>query len=162
MKLTGVELRRISMPLVAPFRTSFGTERARDVLLVRAVADGAEGWGECVAMSEPGYSAEYVDGAAEVIRRFLVPALVALPSPDVHRVEAAFRAVKGHPMAKAAVHTALLDATLRAAGVSLGGYLGAVRDRVPGGDRQLRRQRDGAGGVPDGRAAGGRQDGYDG
>ena len=26
MKLTGVELRRISMPLVAPFRTSFGTE----------------------------------------------------------------------------------------------------------------------------------------
>ena len=66
MKLTGVELRRISMPLVAPFRTSFGTETTRDILLLRAVLDGpsgeSEGWGECVAMADPLYSSEYVDG----------------------------------------------------------------------------------------------------
>ena len=50
MKLTGVELRRIQMPLVAPFRTSFGVETTRDILLLRAVLAGptgeAEGWGE--------------------------------------------------------------------------------------------------------------------
>ena len=46
MKLTGVELRRVRMPLVAPFRTSFGVQTERDVLLVRAVATEAEGWGE--------------------------------------------------------------------------------------------------------------------
>jgi o-succinylbenzoate synthase len=41
MKLEGVELRRISMPLVGRFETSFGAELARDILLVRAVtADG--------------------------------------------------------------------------------------------------------------------------
>ena len=40
MKLTGVELRRISMPLVAPFRTSFGTETTRDIAAIR-VADPA-------------------------------------------------------------------------------------------------------------------------
>jgi o-succinylbenzoate synthase len=40
MKLTGVELRRISMPLVAPFRTSFGVESTRDILLLRAVLEG--------------------------------------------------------------------------------------------------------------------------
>ena len=40
MKLTGVELRRIAMPLVAPFRTSFGVETTRDILLLRAVLDG--------------------------------------------------------------------------------------------------------------------------
>src|SRR5437762_6962643 len=84
-------------------------------------------------MSEPGYSAEYVDGAAHVIRHFLSPALAGRGELDVHQVEVAFAAVKGHPMAKAAVHTALLDATLRAAGISLGGFLGAVRDRVPAG-----------------------------
>src|SRR3954452_11546887 len=105
MKLTGLELRRIAMPLVSPFRTSFGTEHARDVLLVRAVTDDAEGWGECVAMSEPGYSAEYVDGAAEVIRRFLLPAIGALSTVDAHAVEPVFAAVKGHPMAKAAIQT---------------------------------------------------------
>ena len=56
MKLTGVELRHIAMPLVAPFRTSFGTQTTRDVLLVRVVTDEAEGWGECVAMTDPLYA----------------------------------------------------------------------------------------------------------
>ncbi|WP_180903789.1 o-succinylbenzoate synthase [Nonomuraea indica] len=129
MKITGVELRRIAMPLVSPFRTSFGTETARDVLLVRVVTPEAEGWGECVAMAEPLYSSEYVDGAAEVIRRFLLPALP--PEVDAHAVGRALEPVKGHRMAKAAVETAVLDAQLRAAGESFGRYLGAVRDRVP-------------------------------
>ena len=133
MKLTGFELRRIAMPLVSPFRTSFGTELARDVLLVRAATDEADGWGECVALSEPLYSSEYVDGAAEVIRRYLVPAAASLGVVDAARVEPLFERIKGHPMAKAAVQTALLDASLRAAGVSFGGYLGAVRDTVPSG-----------------------------
>ena len=43
MKLTGVELRRIQMPLVSPFQTSFGTETSRDALLVRVVSTDAEG-----------------------------------------------------------------------------------------------------------------------
>ena len=133
MKLTGIELRRVAMQLVAPFRTSFGTEHARDVLLVRAVTPDAEGWGECVAMSEPLYSAEYVDGAAEVIRRFLLPAVTSLSIVDAHRVEPVFAAVKGHPMAKAALQSAILDAQLREAGLSFGEFLGAVRPRVPAG-----------------------------
>ncbi|GAA1772680.1 o-succinylbenzoate synthase [Luedemannella helvata] len=136
MRLTGVELRRIAMPLVAPFRTSFGTEVARDVLLVRAVTPDAEGWGECVTMDAPLYSAEYVDGAADVISRFLLPGLAGLNAAgtlDAHTVEPIFAEVKGHPMAKAALQTAILDAQLRAAGMSFGGYLGAVRDRVPSG-----------------------------
>lgn len=133
MRLTGFELRRIAMPLVTPFRTSFGVEYERDVLLVRAVTPDADGWGECVAMSAPRYSAEYVDGAAEVIRRFLVPAVAGLSTVDAHAVEPVFARFKGHPMAKAAVQTAVLDAQLRSAGTSLGGFLGAVRDAVPAG-----------------------------
>jgi O-succinylbenzoate synthase len=133
MKLIGIELRRIEMPLVAPFRTSFGTERSRDVLLVRAVTPNAEGWGECVAMSQPLYSSEYVDGAAEVIRRFLVPAIASLSTVDASALGVPFGRLKGHPMAKAAVETAVLDAGLREVGLSLGEYLGAVRPAVPAG-----------------------------
>ncbi len=133
MKLEGVELRRITMPLVAPFRTSFGTEHDREVVLVRIVTESAEGWGECVAMTEPLYSSEYVDAAADVIRRFLVPALGALRDVEVHAAERAFARIKGHPMAKAAVEAALLDAQLRQAGMSLGTFLGAVHEAVPAG-----------------------------
>ncbi|MGV9329339.1 o-succinylbenzoate synthase [Streptosporangium sandarakinum] len=129
MKITGIELRRIAMPLVAPFRTSFGTETERDVLLVRVVTPDAEGWGECVAMSEPLYSSEYVDGAADTLRRFLIPALPA--HADAEATSRAMEPFKGHRMAKAALETAVLDASLRASGRSLGSFLGASRDRVP-------------------------------
>ncbi|MGW0534005.1 o-succinylbenzoate synthase [Streptomyces sp. NPDC003032] len=129
MKLTGIELRRIVMPLRSPFRTSFGVETARDVLLVRVVTPDGEGWGECVAMSEPRYCSEYVDGAADVLRRFLVPALPAVA--DAHSVKRAMKPFKGHKMAKAALETAVLDAQLRAADQSFGAFLGAGRERVP-------------------------------
>jgi o-succinylbenzoate synthase len=131
MKLREVELRRIRMPLVAPFQTSFGVERERDVLLVHVVTDDAEGWGECVAMTDPLYSSEYVDAAQDVLRRFLVPAVVATPGLDAVAVAPALRRFKGHRMAKAALETAVLDAELRAQGRSLARELGAVRDRVP-------------------------------
>ncbi|HEU4542891.1 MAG TPA: o-succinylbenzoate synthase [Jiangellaceae bacterium] len=133
MKLTGFELRRVAMPLVAPFRTSFGVETERDVLLVRAATTESDGWGECVAIAEPLYSSEYVDGAAEVIRRFLVPRLFAASDVHPQQVARLIATVKGHRMAKAAVETAVLDAWLRARGESFAEFLGGVRDRVPTG-----------------------------
>jgi len=131
MKLSGVELRRIRIPLVTPFRTSFGTETEREALLVRVSGAEAEGWGECVAATEPLYSAEYVDGAEQVIRDFLLPRLPADVTASV--LGPAFAPVAGHPMAKAAVEMAVLDAELRIAGLSYAAYLGATRELVPAG-----------------------------
>ena len=59
MKIEGFELRRIALPIVSPFRTSFGTQTERDILIVKAVTDGAEGWAECVTLPQPVYSPEY-------------------------------------------------------------------------------------------------------
>ncbi|AGL17871.1 o-succinylbenzoate synthase [Actinoplanes sp. N902-109] len=131
MRLSGVELRRVELPLVAPFRTSFGTETVRDVLLVRVVTGAAEGWGECVALADPLYSPEYVEGAADVLRRYLVPALLGAPRLTAAMVAGLLAPYKGHRMAKAALETAVLDAELRAAGRSFARELGAVRERVP-------------------------------
>lgn len=130
MKIEAFELRRIRIPLVAPFRTSFGTETERDVLLVRAITPDADGWGECVALTEPIYSPEYVDGAHDVIRRALAPRLFAGAPSAASDVAVVLEPVKGHQMAKAALEMAVLDAELRAQGVSLGRHLGAVRDAV--------------------------------
>ncbi|MER8047698.1 o-succinylbenzoate synthase [Streptomyces sp. NPDC094032] len=131
MKINGIELRRIAMPLKAPFRTSFGEQTARDILLLRVETPDGEGWGECVAMAEPRYNSEYVDGAAAALRRFLVPALPG--DVRANTVAAALEPFKGHQMAKAALESAVLDAELRASGRSLASYLGATRNRVPSG-----------------------------
>ncbi len=131
MKLTGVELKRIAMPLVAPFRTSFATMTSRDALLLRIVSDDSEGWGECVAMSDPLYSSEYVDGAMDVLRRFLIPALAATDRLDANKVAPALGIFRGHQMAKAALEMGVLDAELRAEGRPLSRELGSVHTRVP-------------------------------
>ncbi|MEX2459468.1 MAG: o-succinylbenzoate synthase [Actinomycetota bacterium] len=130
MKIAGVELRRIAMPLVAPFRTSFGVETERDVLLIRVATPEADGWGECVAGAAPLYSSEYVEGAEQVVRHHLLPRILARPEITADEVGPALDAVNGHRMAKAALEMAVLDAELRAAGTSFGRHLGAVRDRV--------------------------------
>lgn len=139
MKIRGVEMRRVAMPLVAPFRTSFGTQIARDILLLRVETDQAEGWGECVALADPGYSPEYVEGQADVLRRFFLPALAAdqgaaaVARHGAPAVAEVLRPFKGHRMAKGAVEMAVLDAELRASGRSFARELGGVVDRVPSG-----------------------------
>lgn len=133
MKIDAVELRRVKLPLVSPFRTSFGTQTERDVLLVKAEGPDGEGWGECVAMSEPLYSYEFVDSAQAVIHDHLIPRLATLGEVSAHRLAPALAPVKGHPMAKAALEMALLDCELKALGEPLSGYLGSVRDLVPSG-----------------------------
>ena len=133
MEISAIELRRVRVPLVAPFRTSFGTQTGRDVLLVHVLTPDGQGWAECVALEEPVYSSEYVAGAAAVIEEYLAPRLLAAPDVTAATVAPLLHAVKGHRMAKAALETAVLDAELRAAGMSLAAYLGATRTRVPAG-----------------------------
>ena len=80
MKVEAVELRRIRISLVSPFETSFGTQLERDILLVKAITDQGEGWGECVAGEEPDYSSEYVEAAQHVLVHHLLPPLLGRPS----------------------------------------------------------------------------------
>ena len=154
-RLERIELHRLEVPLVRPFETSFGRETVREVLLVHVVTDSGEGWGECVAGRDPFYSAEYVDGAASVIERYLAPALIETTGrrvgsaadapaepvaegpgsrgasvPLAASVASTLSFVAGHRMAKAALETAVLDAELRAQGRSMGECFGAVRDWV--------------------------------
>jgi O-succinylbenzoate synthase len=139
--IDSVELRRIAMPLVSPFRTSFGSQTERDILLVRVDLTDAsggtghtvEGWGECVALSEPSYSPEYVDGAQHVIIHHLLPRLMAAGPIEAADVAPALAKLHGHPMAKAALEMAVLDAQLRATDQSFAEFLGAERTRIPSG-----------------------------
>ena len=133
MKLTSVELIRIKIPMRTVFRTSFGSEQMRSVLLIHVVGPDAEGWGECVAGEGPLYSSEYADGADAVTRRFLLPRLASMGDINAASLGEVLAPIKGHRMSKGALEMAVLDAELRAAGVSFAQRLGATKDRVPSG-----------------------------
>ena len=132
MNIVEYELRRIHLPLVRPFRTSFGTQSDREVLIVKVTTeDGVIGWAECVAMSAPLYSPEYISGCLETMREFLIPALNRAPEIDARSVAELLKPYLGAQMAKAALETAVLDAELKIAGISLAAYLGANKTKVP-------------------------------
>jgi o-succinylbenzoate synthase len=130
-RVRAVELLQVELPLVRPFRTSFGEVDRKECILVRIETEDAEGWGECVADRRPDFSAEFNEGAWVVLREFLAPALLDAGDVEIALVEPALAEVRGHPMAKAALIDAFVDASLRAEGISLASWLGAERDRVP-------------------------------
>ena len=131
MKLQEIELRTIHLPLVRPFRTSFGTQTSREVLMVKVTNEnGTAGWAECVAMSEPLYSPEYVIGCLDFMKRFLIPALRNKTSITAEDVPVVLKPFLGGQMAKAALETAILDAQLKDQGISLAKYLGATKTKV--------------------------------
>ncbi|NUP23904.1 MAG: o-succinylbenzoate synthase [Streptomyces sp.] len=133
MKLERVEIVHIAIPLVTPFRTSFGTMTTKDTFLLHVVTDAAEGWSEFAGDPEPLYCSEHVAGAEIVLRDFLLPRVAALPVFDTAHLAPTMAKIKGHELAKAALETAVLDAELRSYGMPLATYLGAVRERVPAG-----------------------------
>jgi len=115
---------------VRPFRTSFGSDYVKDVLLIEVrTDDGVVGWGECVASTKPDYSHEFNDAALIVLREHLVPRVMGI---DLRPEELAplLAPVRGHPMARGALELAILDAHLRSTGESLASYLGSARTDV--------------------------------
>ncbi|WP_341250725.1 o-succinylbenzoate synthase [Euzebya pacifica] len=131
MRIEAIELRRVDIPLVTPFRTSFGTQDTRDCVLVRVVTDVGEGWGECVTMPWPLYSAESSDVVIPIVAAHMAPRLLGVDGIGPRDVARLLAPIRGHRMAKAGLEAAVLDAWLRAAGQSFASFLGVTATRVP-------------------------------
>lgn len=133
MRIEAIEVIALRLPLRSPWHTSAGTLNGREVLLVHLRSDIGDGWGECAAFAEPGYSAEFVASARLVLRDHLIPRLIA--PTGIRAAEAAkiMAPVNGHRMAKSALEMAMLDVELRAAGVSFADMLGVKRTTVDAG-----------------------------
>jgi O-succinylbenzoate synthase len=130
MKLISLDIHRVKLPLVTPFRTSFGTQSVRDIMLLHIVTDIGDGWGECAVGEEPLYNEEFVDGAQMVIEHWLLPLLKDAGEFSVGDVPHILGKVKGNRGAKAALEMALIDAHLKSINTPLSTFLGGVRPQV--------------------------------
>jgi o-succinylbenzoate synthase len=130
MRLRQVTLREIQLRLLSPFETSFGISDLRRILLVEVEAHGVTGWGESTAGENPFYSYETVETAWLILRDYLWPMLRGreIAAADVGDLLAG---VRGHPMAKAALETAIWDAEAQQKGVALARLLGGMRQEIP-------------------------------
>lgn len=139
MRLLGVELRRVDLGFRRPIGTARGAHRHRAVVYVRVSCEGVDGWGECGALPE----GTAVDPALPEVWRALVAGGVerlfgATRSrdgllPPAAQVARLFDTTATGRMVAAAMEMAVLDAELRAAGVSLASRLGTAGTAVPAG-----------------------------
>lgn len=133
MKIDRLELRLLRLPLVHFFETSFGRSYDRLFILVTAVGDGLEGWGECVAEEGPYYSSETTETAWHIISGYIAPRVLGVEFAHPRDVLPALAAIRGHNMAKAAVEMAAWDLFARQRGEPLWRALGGTRERIESG-----------------------------
>jgi o-succinylbenzoate synthase len=130
MKIESITLHHITMPLVAPFETSFGRETDRQCVLITLQADGLTGYGECVATRDPGYNYETAGTAWHILKDFVAPLLLGQDVIDAQDFQKRVEGIRGHHLAKAGVEMALWDLLGKRAGKSLREMIGGSRDKV--------------------------------
>ncbi len=130
MRIDGIILRELHLPLVRPFETSFGVTSNRRILLAEVRSEGLIGWGECTAGERPHFSGESTDTAWQVIVNELGPMLAGAKVEHGGECPRIFGLVRGNPMAKAALENAIWDLEAQREGVSLSQLIGGVRDRI--------------------------------
>ena len=133
MRIERIELRRLCLPLVRFFETSFGRTHDRPFLLVTVEDRGAIGLGECVADANPYYSAETTATAWHIIADFIAPIVLGREFAHPRDIYPALQVIRGHNMAKAAVEMAAWDVFARQQGVPLSRVLGGTRTSIESG-----------------------------
>lgn len=131
MKIDGIILRELHLPLVRPFETSFGVTRDRRILLAEIRSEGLIGWGECTAGERPYFSGESTDTAWQVLVNELGPMLASENPEHGGQCPRIFNQVRGNQMAKATLENAIWDLEAQREGVSLSQLLGGVRETIP-------------------------------
>jgi o-succinylbenzoate synthase len=130
MNIDSIEIYRVKMPLIYPFRTAFGNDDTIESILVKIVSGRQYGWGEATPWQSPGYSSECAPTAFIILRNFLAPLLLKQDIHSGEELQQRLSPVKGNNFAKAALDLAWWDLNAKIKGLPLYKALGAARSTV--------------------------------
>lgn len=132
MNIDRVVLRKIVMPLKAPFQTSFGTIKDHSFLIAEVHSDGLIGYAEVTTETAPLYNEESVGSAWHVIQEFLLPMLFREVGKIEHpsQVSEIFKPIKRNNLAKSGIESAIWDLFAKKNGVSLSHQLSGTKKEI--------------------------------
>jgi O-succinylbenzoate synthase len=132
VRIERLTLRRIRMPLVHFFETSFGRTQEREILLVELLSEGVPGWGEITCGEKPFYNEEWTDSAWLIVRDYVAPRLLGRELNGPEEVAPLAAHIRGHRMARGGVEAAAWDLAARQDGVPLWKRIGGgARREIP-------------------------------
>ncbi len=133
MRIDRIDLKIVRLPLVRPFQTSSSRKEHLDHILVRIVAGGVAGWGECASPSDPFYCPETTETCWHILRDFLAPAVLGREWSTIESLTNCYRLVKGNAFARSGLEMACWDALARTEGMPLWSLLGGTRAEIVSG-----------------------------
>jgi O-succinylbenzoate synthase len=113
MKIDRIRLRRIRMPLVHFFETSFGRTCEREIIIVEVMSDGLSGWGEVTCGEKPFYNEEWTGSAWMILRDYVAPRVLGHEFSSAADVAARTAHIRGHLMARGGLEVAVWDLQAR-------------------------------------------------
>lgn len=113
MLIDEVSVFHVSMPLKAPWKTSFSVETAIDTVLVRLRSGDIEGWGEAAPYAVPQFCPEWAAGAFILIRDVFGSLVAGREIDSGAELQRLLSPFKGNQFAKAAIDTAWWDLAAR-------------------------------------------------
>ena len=138
INIENITLRHVKIPLLSPFRTSFGTQTDKDCILVEMKnSEGLSGWSEIPVTINPGYTYETIKTAWHIAEDFLIPSLVKNKPKDgfetYDQFMNSFKPVRGHNLAKAGFEIAYWVMKAEQENKTLGEIIGSKNRPVPSG-----------------------------
>lgn len=130
MKIEAITLYHISLPLVKPFATSFGSIDHKECILVKLEAEGFIGYGESSVEHDPGYSYETTGTAWHILKDFVAPLILGKDLKGAEDFQRRVAGIRGHHLAKAGVEMALWDLIGKRDELSIKKMFGGGRDKV--------------------------------
>lgn len=131
MKIKKIVLRKMEMPLKAPFETSFAAMNTKKFIVVEIHSKDYIGYGDCSALAAPWYSEETTESAWHIIEKFLIPTLFSTDEVSCpESMQEQFKWIRRNRMAKAAVDCALWDLYAKEQNISLAKALGGTKDKI--------------------------------
>ena len=95
MRIEQIDLKIVRLPLVRPFQTSSSRKDHLDHILVRVVADGVTGWGECASPSDPYYCPETTETCWHILKDFLAPLVLGREWSNIDELVRLYRPGQG-------------------------------------------------------------------
>ncbi|RMG43659.1 MAG: o-succinylbenzoate synthase, partial [Candidatus Dadabacteria bacterium] len=126
-----IEVRTVHLPMIEPFRVSFGTISDRTQVLINMRGGGISGWGEAAVLPMPFYNHEYPRTLLAVLEDFAIP-LFFKEKPETPRD--AFKVlskIAGNYIARAGLEMAYWDWYAKSKDMPLYKMLGGELDEVP-------------------------------
>ena len=133
MKINKIEIFRVSMPLIYPFRTAFGNDEAIESVLVSLSSGGVTGWGESACWKYPAYSPECATSQFLISRDFIAPLILGQEIISGEDLQKRLASIKGNQFAKAGFDLAWWDLFAKSLGQPLWRLLGGQNPLVDAG-----------------------------